>query len=1047
MKRATIFTIAGLTLLAVLGGLIRQRPHAMDRPKPDDVVFRNLTDCGLMFTANAGQFHDAVLFRADAGGATVWFTQNSLFFHFTRLLDTTTNEDPLVAYGYRIPDKPDSLAGHIVRLSMLGAQSGAAVSGQVALGSYSNYFFGDNPDNWRLQVPNYREVSYRQIYPGIDLKFKGIFARLEYDFVVSPFADPSQIRLQYHGIDSLSINASGDLVVSTAFGRMIETRPVTYQLDSETQISVTADYLLYGDNTFGFDLGPDYDSSLPLVIDPVLSFSGFVGGGGNDYGRGVAIDSAGCTYITGYTNSLDFPLADALDSTYNDTIVSCHDVFVLKLSATGDSLIYSTYLGGAEGDDRGVGISVYDDGSAYLTGVTTSGDFPVIEAVQSSNSGGRDAFALRLSPAGDSLLFSTYLGGSDDDAGAGLAVDDAGRAYLVGNTASSDFTLSATPYDNSLGGDQDAFMARLSPEGALEVSTYLGGSSNDYAASVAISPDSAAVVTGYTASADFPTEAAYDASYAGGTTYGDAFVTRFDTAGASLVYSTFLGGTGDDLALAVDVDVFGSAYLTGYTLSSDFPTVNAYDSVFQGYLMVFISKLGPSGDSLAYSTMLGGWNVEFGSAIAVDQNGEAYVTGATNSQNFPTVEAFDPVFGAGYDAFITALSDDGDSLVYSTFLGGIGGDEFGYGIRVDTGLNAYVVGYTGSADFPTLDPVQDSLMGGFDAFVTKLARIEYICIDSDGDGFGDPDHPENHCPDDNCPFVFNPDQEDIDVDSVGDSCDNCLDIYNPSQLDTDGDGIGDPCDTCTDTDGDGFGDLGFPSNTCPEDNCPDVFNPCQVDSDGDGIGDSCDVCTDLDADGYGDPGFPANTCDQDNCPSIYNPAQTDFDGDQLGDSCDNCPAIYNPDQEDADDDGVGDSCDTCTDTDGDGFGNPGFPANTCDLDNCPLVFNPGQEDSDSDGVGDACDDGCCVPPIRGNIDFDVADVVDISDLVYFVAFFFQDGLPPPCPEEGNVDGDIAEVIDISDMVHLVDYMFNGGPPPGDCPAPLAPPTRPEFRRY
>ncbi|MCK4460962.1 MAG: hypothetical protein KAW46_04125, partial [candidate division Zixibacteria bacterium] len=230
MKRATIFTIAGLTLLAVLGGLVRQRPHAMDQPNPGDVVFRNLTDCGLMFTANAGQFHDAVLFRADAGGAAIWFTQNSVFYHFTRLIDTTTNEDPLVAFGYRISDKPDSLAGLIVRLSMLGAQSGGAVSGQVTLGSYSNYFLGNNPDNWRLRVPNYRELSYHQIYPGIDLKFKGTYSHLEYDFVVSPSADPSQIRLQYHGIDSLSTNAAGDLVISTAFGRMIETRPVTYQL-------------------------------------------------------------------------------------------------------------------------------------------------------------------------------------------------------------------------------------------------------------------------------------------------------------------------------------------------------------------------------------------------------------------------------------------------------------------------------------------------------------------------------------------------------------------------------------------------------------------------------------------------------------------------------------------------------------------------------------------------------------------------------------------------------------------------------------------------
>lgn len=1034
MRRSIYFAAAGLALMAVFGGVILERSSAMDQPIPGDATLHNLTDCGIQFTANHGQYHDLVLYRADANGAVIWLTQNDIYYHFTRLIPSQDATDPPVELGHLSSQRSDSLASLVVKMSLLGAQSSNPVEGQGALGSTNNYFLGANRQTWRTNVPNYQEVVYQQVYAGIDLKFKSVYAHLEYDFIVAPLADPGQIRLQYHGIDSLEIDGSGDLIAHTAFGQLRKTRPYTYQLDGEQQFTLDVNYILFGNNTFGFDLGPEYDSTLPLIIDPVLSYSGFIGGGANDYGRGVAIDTLGCAYVTGYTNSLDFPVAAALDETYNDTTPSAHDVFVLKFAATGDSLIYSTYIGGAEADDRGLGIAVNGQGEVYVTGVTKSSDFPIANAAQASIAGGQDAFLAKLSAAGDALIYSTYLGGTLDDVGSGVAVDESDRAFVVGNTGSDDFNLSSTPFDNTLDGAQDAFMARFSPAGVIEVSTYLGGTANDYGVGIAISPDSAAMITGYTSSSDFPTVNAYDSVYSSGATFGDAFVARFDTSGNSLAYSTYLGGSSDDLALALAVDELGSAYLTGYTLSTDFPLLNAYDSVFQGYLMVFITKLGPAGDSLAYSTYLGGWNAEFGTSIAVDQDGEAYVTGATNSQNFPTVEAFDPIFGAGYDGFIAALSDDGDSLIYCTFLGGVGGDDFPYGIRVDTSLNAYVAGYTGSGDFPTLDPVQDSLSGGFDAFITKLARVEYICVDSDGDGFGDPGYPENHCPEDNCPNIFNPDQEDLDADLVGDSCDNCLDVYNPTQTDTDLDGIGDACDTCTDSDGDGFGDPGFPNNTCPTDNCPTIYNPAQEDADGDAIGDSCDVCTDIDGDGYGDPGYPVNTCPEDNCPSIANPLQDDFDGDGIGDPCDNCISVFNPVQQDTDEDGVGDSCDTCTDGDGDGFGDPGFPANTCDLDNCPLVYNPSQSDADSNGVGDACDAGCCGPPIRGNIDFDPGDVIDISDLIYLVDWMFTGGPNPPCAEEGNVNGDVDENLDIADLVHLVDYMFNGGVPPADCPA-------------
>jgi Thrombospondin type 3 repeat/Beta-propeller repeat len=987
----------------------------------------------LQFVENRGQYPSGILYRADAGPATIWFTERGLYLQLVKPADDAFlgETDPLLSSRFESPAGEYQTA--IIPLTFAGANANPVITHSQIPTSFANYFIGDDQSQWVSDAPAYDEITFQELYPGIDLRYYGRHNRLEYDFQVSAGADPSQIRIQYASDQRLTINAEGQLVIATPLGDLTENIPLIYQQDSNKRLPISGGYRLINDHTFGFEINSNYRRDLPLIIDPVLDYSTYVGGTANDYGRGIALSSAGHAYITGFTASADFPVVGAYDATYNGGGALGFDGFITKMNIGGDTIYYSTYFGGTTGEDRSLAIAVNPAGQAFVTGTTYSTDFPTVTPYQATNAGDRDVFVLKLSAAGNSIVYSTYIGGTALDIGSDIVINSSGEAFVTGYTQSAGYDVAGTPFDNTLGGTEDAFITRLNAGGnSLVASTFFGGGAKDEAFGLTLHAGDTVYICGQTLSSDLPFKSAYDSTYGGGSSTGDIFVAKFKPNLDSLKFSTFVGTVADELALDVKVDSYGNSYVCGYTFSSTFPLVGAADATFAGTTEGVVFKLSPVGSTLTYSTFLGGMSTDAPAAIALSATNRAFVTGNTGSNNFPIVDAVQGSFGGAQDVFVSCLDTTGNAFVYSTYLGGFGSD-FSYNIAVDTGASAYVAGYTGSANFPVQSAVQDELLGGYDAFVAKILITPFVCFDTDGDGYGNPGHPENECQTDNCPTIVNVSQADGDADAVGDACDNCPSTVNLSQTDSDSDGIGDACDICTDTDGDGFGNPGFPANTCPLDNCPTITNISQQDSDGDGIGDPCDNCTDTDGDGYGNAGFPANTCGLDNCPTTANPTQLDSDADGKGNSCDNCPNNANANQLDFDNDGTGDACDLCTDNDGDGFANPGYPASTCGIDNCPVTPNPSQTDTNSNGVGDACDFGCCVAPIRGNVNGDAGNSVNVADITYLVRYLFDNGPAPLCIDEANVNGSTTTIVNIIDVNHLVKYLFLAGPAPAACP--------------
>jgi len=745
------------TLIVLLGlalnGPVTSNVAATNPVSPDVGQEREsaLASSPVVFIENAGQFDEGARFQMRGGDHTIWLAEDGIWVTVVEPRPLARQPDGPFSSPRYAPGRDDRLEERdearavAVRLSFDGANPHPTLEPFGRLETSVNYFIGNEPAQWQTNVPVWSGVRYRNLYPGLDLVIGTEVAPaqggqpqasvLPWRLEVREEADLSAMRLRIEGADAVEPlpspefgrEAGGeDLHLTTAVGEFTLPLLTVERLPLEP-VNVDRVTVQTYDVTAPFTSAPLIrGTSVPLFASASaqsdLLYSTFLGGIRGDYGSGIAVDGSGSAYVTGDTESSDFPTTPgAFDTSFNST----RDAFVAKLSPDGSTLVYATFLGGS-GWDYVNGITVNGGTNAYVTGRTNSSDFPTTpEAFDKTFNGRWDAFVAKLSHDGSALVYATFLGGSEGDRGNGIAVDGSGHAYVTGSTASSDFPVTPGALDTSFNSTRDAFVAKLSPDGStLVYATFLGGSSQDGDTRIAIDGSTHAYVTGATRSPDFPTTLeAYDTTYNG---VADAFIAKLSPDGSTLIYATFLGGSRGDRGSGIAVDGSGSAYVTGSTSSSDFPTTpGAFDTTHNGALWnadVFVAKLSPDGGALAYATFLGGNDRDEGRGIAVDGSGNALVMGFTHSSDFPTTPgAFDAIHNRQSDAFLAKLNADGSALAYATFLGGRWYD-YGRSIAVDGSGSAYVTGSTMSSDFPvTLGAYDTTYNRNTDAFVAKLA--------------------------------------------------------------------------------------------------------------------------------------------------------------------------------------------------------------------------------------------------------------------------------------------------------------------------------------
>lgn len=680
-----------------------------------------------------------------------------------------------------------------VQMQFPNANRFAQIHGENELAGKINYLVGDRAQ-WRSGVSTFAKVRVSEIYPGIDLIYHGNQKRLEYDFDIAPGANPNAITIRFNSAEKISLNTQGELILKLNGGEIRQPTPEIFQNVAGEKNFIRGGYKILDAHTVSFVVG-NYNHSLPLIIDPTLAFSTYFGGTRVETAWSVALGADGSIYVGGQTMSKRFSKKGpkynpfSTDGAYQETFAGgklIGDGFLAKFDSTGTNLVYLTYLGSTK-DDYISGVAVDAAGDAYVAGFTDWTNFPVKNALFPNIAGTYnkklkaylpDAFVAEFDPSGSNLVYSTFLGGSGSDTASAIAIDSSGDVYVTGSTDSSDFPMinslqfQASPLNHLLGAN-NAFVSEIGPGGSsLLFSSYLGGQNIDVGEGIAVDASGYIYISGFTSSPNFPatnyivftnqligvTNQIIGSNVVDGhllngligstNLANDAFITKLQPSGTDFVYSTLLGGSGDDLGYRVACDSDGNAYVVGYSSSTNFPNtaanvsgLHSFEATNHNFSIqdkdVFLTKLGPDGTNIIYSALFGGKGDDVGYGIAVDAAGDAFVTGYTKSENFPTNTALIQFAGStnsilnhisgkrtgkGYpaDAFVAEFDPSGSNLVYSIYIGGTGND-YGYGVAVDsTTTNVYVVGSTASKNFPTLNAGQDSRNGKNDSFLIEI---------------------------------------------------------------------------------------------------------------------------------------------------------------------------------------------------------------------------------------------------------------------------------------------------------------------------------------
>ncbi|MEO6390279.1 MAG: SBBP repeat-containing protein [Pyrinomonadaceae bacterium] len=686
-------------------------------------IAENFGRIPLHFEANQGQTDPSTNFISRAGNHTLLLKKNE-----AQLVLPNRN---------RASSGPRDAKPEVLKMKLAAANEDPIIEGLEELPGRINNYIGNDPSRWQHDLPTYGKVKYTGVYPGVDMIYYGDQRQLEYDFVLAPQVNHQVIKLDFENAERIELAQNGDLLVQVRGQTVRHHAPVIYQETDGVRKMITGGYVLNDlsslnaedkNRTVGFTVG-DYDHNKQLIIDPVVVFSTYLGGSGGDdlftmeAGLGITVDAGGSVYIAGVTPSGDFP---TLNST--QPFAGTFDAFITRLNPAGTGLIYSTFFGGSD-DDRTYSISLGPAGEIFVSGFTFSTNFPTMTPFQGTNHGFNDGFVAKFTSSG-ALSYSTYLGGTSSDLCTFVKNQGANVVVFAGVASSSDFPVANAIRPNNAGApDLVAGKLDLSTN-TLVFSTYLGGTGTDMMnfASAAVDPAGNIYVAGVSNSFDYPTTPGAFQPESNGA--DEVVVTKLNPSGSAIIYSTFIGGNLIDNPDAMTVDGNGNAYITGFTRSANFPLKNAVQSQLKDP-DAFVTKLNPSGSGLVFSTFLGGQNLERGSGIAADAAGNCYVTGRSNSGDFPTKRSLRPPRGLD-DAFVSKFNRDG-ALLFSTLLGG-GGNDIGFGIVADANNNVYVTGRATRNFLITPGALQGTLGGQADGFVTKInTSVRKTKSDFDGD--------------------------------------------------------------------------------------------------------------------------------------------------------------------------------------------------------------------------------------------------------------------------------------------------------------------------